>query len=120
MSDKSGGNRVFANSFVKAMWRLCLALRKFHRLTGMLGTGKANLVDVNSDGRCCDPENFSRTHLLGIRQTESTVADARSGLVPVFQRPQWKLTESFRLYRRARLFILAQAARHSSSALLET
>ena len=64
------------------------ALRKFHRLTGMLGTATANLGSVISEGRCCDLGNFSRTRLFCKRLFGSTLAKARSGLVPVFQRPE--------------------------------
>ena len=41
-------NQVVTKSrrIVKALWWLHLTLRKFHRLTGMLGTGKANLDGV--------------------------------------------------------------------------
>ena len=58
-----------------------LALRKFHRLTGMLGTDKASLDGVINKGQCCDLKNFLRTRISGKRLQ----AKARSGLVPVFQ-----------------------------------
>ena len=73
------------------MWRslqLHLALRKFHHLTGMLGTATANLGGVISEGRCCDLGNFLRTRLSGKRLFGPTLAKARSELVPVFQRPE--------------------------------
>ena len=83
-SSESGGNKVFANLFVKTM----LALRKFHRLTGMLGTDRANLGGAISEDQCCDLGNFSSTRLSGKRLFGPTLAKSRSGLVPVFQRPE--------------------------------
>ena len=40
-----------------------LVLAKIPCLIGMLGTNKANLGNVISEGGCCDLGNFSRTHL---------------------------------------------------------
>ena len=54
----------------------------------MLGTAIANLGGVISEGQCCDLGNFSRTRLSGKRLFGPTLAKARSGLVPVFQRPE--------------------------------
>ena len=75
-----------ANLFVKALQWLHLALQKFHRLTGMLDMGKANLGDMINNGQCCDLGDFSRTRLSGKRLSESALANARSGFVPLFQR----------------------------------
>ena len=61
-------------------------MRKLHRLAGMLGTDKANLGGILSEGRCCDLRNFSRTLLSGKRLLGPTLVKARSGWVPVFQR----------------------------------
>ena len=57
MFGEVGGDRFFANLFVKAMYWIDLALRKFHRLMVMLGIGKANLGDVINDGRYCSLVN---------------------------------------------------------------
>ena len=86
---------MLVNLFVKAMGWIYLDLRKYHALTGMLGTGKPNLGGVINDGRCCDLGNFSTTHLSGKRLSEPALANLRSGLVPLFQRSEWKLAESF-------------------------
>ena len=43
--------------FVKAMYQLHLTLQKFHHLTGMCSSGKANFGHVNSpisQKQCCD------------------------------------------------------------------
>ena len=63
-------------------------LAKFHRLTGMLGTDKANFSGVISEARCCDLGNFSRTRPSGKQLQGPTSAKTKSGLVPMFQRPE--------------------------------
>ena len=50
-----------------------------------------------SEGRCCDLGNFPKIRLSGKQLSKSTLANARSGLVPVFQRPEWKLAASLGL-----------------------
>ena len=62
--------------------------------------------------------NFPKIRLSGKRLSKSTLANARSGLVSVFQRPEWKLAASLGLYSRVKLLALAQPARHSPSGLL--
>ena len=54
----------------------------------MLDTAIANLGVVISEGQCCDLENFSSIRLSGKRLFGPTLAKARSGLVPMFQRPE--------------------------------
>ena len=95
-----------------------MALRKFHRFTGLLGFGWASLGGLISEGRCCDLGNFPKIHLSGKRLSKSTLANARFGLVSVFQRPEWKLAASLGLYSKVKLLALAQPARHSLSGLL--
>ena len=64
------------------------------------------------------PWELSKTCLSNKRLSESILTNARSGLVLVFQRPEWKLAASFALWSRARLLVFAQLTRHSPSALL--
>ena len=70
------------------------------------------------EGRCCDLGNFPKIRLSGKRLSKSTLANARSGLVSVFQRPEWKLAASLGLYSKVKLLALAQPARHLPSGLL--
>ena len=58
-------------------------------------------------------KTFKRTRPFGKRLFGPTLVKARSGLVPVFQRPEQKLSASLPLYRRARQLILAQPVKHS-------
>ena len=72
-----------------------------------------------SEGRCCDLGNFPKIRLSGKRLSKSTLANARSGLVSVFKRPEWKLAVSLLgRYSKVKLLALAQPARHSPSGLL--
>ena len=89
-SDVSGGNKLLASWLVRALQWLHLALRKFHRLTGILGADRVSLGGTMSEGRCCDLGNFSKIRLSGKRLSGPTLTNARSGLVPVFQRPSGK------------------------------
>jgi len=66
----------------------------FLHLTGLPRTGRKSLSGVISEGRCCDLGNLSRTGLWGKRLSGPVLEKARSGLVPVFQCPEWKLAES--------------------------
>ena len=87
-SGNSVGNKILACLLVNALQWLHLALRNFHRLIGLLGTGRASLGGTISEGRCCDLGNFSKICLSGTRLSEPTLKNVRSGLVPVFQRPE--------------------------------
>ena len=52
----------------------------------MLGSARANLGGVISEGQCCDLENFLSARLSSRQLLGPMLAKARSGLVPVFQR----------------------------------
>ena len=52
VSGESGGGKVLESLFVRVIQRLHLALRKLHRFTGLLDTGRANLGEVISEGGC--------------------------------------------------------------------
>ena len=64
-------------------------------LNSILGTDRVSLGGTMSEGRCCDLGNFSKIRLSGKRLSGPTLTNARSGLVPVFQRPEWKVAMSF-------------------------
>ena len=57
-------------------------------LTGLLKTGRASLGGTISKGQCCDLENFSKMRLSGTWLSGPTLTNVKSGLVPVFQRPE--------------------------------
>ena len=65
-----------------------------------------------SEGWCCDLGNFPKIRLSGKRLSKSTLANARSGLVSVFQRPEWKLAAFLGLYSKVKLLALAQPGIH--------
>ena len=67
-----------------------LALRKFHLFTGLVGIGVVGLSEVINEGLCCDLGKWSRMMREGAGPSE--LANARSGLDVVFQRPEWKLS----------------------------
>ena len=84
----------------------------------MLGKDKANIGGVIIEGQSYDLGNFLRTRLSGKRLLGSTLAKARSKLMPLFQQPELKLAASLVLPSRASLLILAQPAKHSLSGML--
>jgi len=67
------------------------------------------------EGRCCDGGNFPRTRLSGSRLSWPKLANAKSGLVPTFQRREKKLAVSFGLYNSPRLLDVAQESKLSLS-----
>ena len=71
------------------------ALRKFHLLTGRVGTVLMAAEDSMMDGRCWDWGNWSRTRRLMVCRPR--FAKARSGLVVVPQRAERKLPGCFRV-----------------------
>ena len=66
------------------------AFRKFHRLTGLVGTELMGADVSMMDGRCWDFGNGSRTRRLMV--SAPMLAKARSGLVVVPQRAEQKLS----------------------------
>ena len=93
--------------------KLQLSLRIFQRFTGLSWTERVSLGGMMSNGRSCDLGNFSRTRLQTRRLSGPMLQKARSGLVPAFQRPEWKLAVSFGLLKRARMLEFAHVARES-------
>ena len=69
-------------------------LAEFPSLNRNLGTAIANLGGIISEDQCFDLGNLSRTRLSGKRLFKPTLAKARSGLVPMFQRPEknWQVS----------------------------
>ena len=74
-----------------------VGLAEILSLYRLAGFWMASLGELISEGRCCDLENFPKIHLSGKRLSKSTLANARSGLMSVFQRPKWKLAASLGL-----------------------
>ena len=116
MSTVSGGCSCEVATSVICLHVSQLALRKFHRLTGLHAIGAARHGEEISDGRCCDRGNLSSTRRVGM-PVSAVWANARSGLVSEFQPCEWKLAGSFGSYRRVRLFADAHAMSASPSAL---
>ena len=69
----------------------------------MASSDGMGLGGTMSEGRCCDLGNFSKIRLSGKRLSGPTLTNARSGLVPVFQRPEWKVAMSFGSFFSCRL-----------------
>ena len=57
-------------------------------LIGLLGTGRASLGGTIREGQCCDLRNFCDIRLSGTRLSGPILTNVRSGLAPVFQRPE--------------------------------
>ena len=62
MSTVSGGGSCEVATSVICLNVSQLALRKFHRLTGLHAIGAARHGEEISDGRCCDRGNLSMQH----------------------------------------------------------
>jgi len=67
------------------------------------------------EGPCCDHGNFPRTRQSSSWLSWPKLAKARSGLMPMFQLQEKKLTVSFGLYNSVRLLDVAQDSRLSPS-----
>ena len=97
----SNGSRVRAALLVSSLNLSQSAFLKFHRLTGLLEVGATSRTGVMSDGWCWDLGNFSSTRRVENGWSSVVLAKARSGFnVPEVQRTEWKLSGSFRLYKR--------------------
>ena len=112
----SNGGRIRVALLVSSLNLTQSAFLKFH-LTGLLELEATSGTGVMSDGRCWDLGNSSSTRRVGDGWSSVLLAKARFVFVSAFQQAEWKLSDSFGLYRRVRLLADAHCTRQGPSLL---
>ena len=87
----SAGGRSSATLFIACLKMSQSVLRKFQRFTGLPDTVCTRNGAVISDGLWWERRNLSRMRLSGSGSSLLQVANAKSGLVLLFQRDEKKL-----------------------------
>ena len=88
---ESGDGKFLASLSVMRPYSSQLALRKFKRFCGALGTVITSLAAVISEGQCYDRGNLLKMRLSRNQFSWPTLAKARSGLIAVSQQPEKNL-----------------------------
>ena len=78
----------------------------------MLGTDKANLGVLISEGRCCELGNFLKTRLSNKQLLGPRLAKARSRLVPLFGRSKNWRRPWHCIRGQGNLYLLSQPSTH--------